>query len=101
MIDLKRKLFLTHRMTPRFIKLHPRTKKRLTQLHRKSASDGAIRVSERIRAVLLNHNEKTSGEIASIIDVSRSRVSEWLKTYEEQGVDGLMEGQRSQVVLRD
>ena len=82
-------------MTPRFIKLHPRTKNRLIQLHRKSSSDGARRVSDRIRAILLNHDEKTSGEIASIINVSRSRVSEWLKTYEEQGVDGLMEGQRS------
>src|ERR1700733_2003078 len=82
-------------MTPRFIKLHPRTKKRLTMLQRKSASDGARRVSDRIRAVLLNHDQKTSGEIASVIRVSRSRVSEWLKTYDQQGVDGLMEGRRS------
>lgn len=82
-------------MTPRFIKLHPRSKNRLTRLHRNSAADGARRVSDRIRAVLLNHDQKTSGEIAAIIDVSRSRVSEWLKTYEQQGVDGLMEGQRS------
>lgn len=82
-------------MTPRFIKLHPRTKNRLIQLHRKSASDGAYRVSDRIRAVLLNDDHKTSGEIAVIINVSRSRVSEWLKTYEQQGVEGLMEGQRS------
>ena len=82
-------------MTPRFIKLHPRTKNRLIELHRKSATDGARRVSERIRAILLNHDEKTSGEISSIIKVSRSRVSEWLKTYEQQGIDGLMEGHRS------
>ena len=64
-------------------------------MEREAATDGAYRVSTRIRAVLLNHQEKTSGEIASTLNAPRSRVSEWLKTYEEQGVDGLMEGQRT------
>jgi transposase len=82
-------------MTPRFIKLHPRTRKKLINMERRSALEGAYRVSMRIRAVLLNHDEKTSGEIAMTLSASRSKVSEWLKTYEEQGVDGLMEGQRS------
>lgn len=82
-------------MTPRFIKLHSRTKKRLIRLQREAATDGAYRVSNRIRAVLLNHDERTSGQIAQVLDTSRSRVSEWLKTYEEQGIDGLKEGQRS------
>jgi transposase len=57
--------------------------------------DGAYRVSNRIRSVLLNHEQKSSGQIASILDAPRSRVSQWLKTYSEQGVEGLMEGRRS------
>ena len=60
-----------------------------------SNTDGAYRVSRRIRSVLLNHSKHSSGEIASMLNVSRSRVSEWLKTYSESGVDGLMEGKRS------
>ena len=82
-------------MNPRFIKLHPRTVNKLTRLERESIAGKAFRVSTRIRAVLLSHNQKTSGEIASVLNAPRSKVSEWLKIYEEQGVDGLMEGHRS------
>ena len=82
-------------MTPRFIQLHPRTKKRLLTIRREAAADGAHRVATRIHAVLLNDDENTSGEIAKTLKVSLSGVSEWLKVYSEQGVDGLMEGRRS------
>lgn len=82
-------------MNPRFIKLHPRTQKKLTRIELQSRSDGAYRVSTRIRAVLLNHKQKTSGEIASVLGSARSKVSGWLKSYVEQGVEGLMEGHRS------
>lgn len=81
-------------MAPRFIDLHPRTVKRLNRIKANSLSDGAYRVSTRVRAVLLNNEKKTSGEISSILNVSRSRVSEWLRIYANQGVEGLMEGQR-------
>ncbi len=82
-------------MLPRFIKLHPRTKSKLIEMLRESSTDGAYRVSKRINAVLLNNEEKTSGEIAMILNSSPSAVSDWLKTYEDQGIDGLMEGKRS------
>lgn len=62
---------------------------------KESAADGAHRVSRRIHAVLLNHDEHTSSEISALLDVSRSKVSEWLKIFDEQGVDGLLEGERS------
>lgn len=62
---------------------------------RESAADGADRVATRIHAVLLNHDKSTSGEIARTLKVSRTGVSEWLKIYAEQGIDGLMEGERS------
>ena len=82
-------------MNPRFINLHPKTEKHLQQLAREAASGGHYRVSTRIRAALLNHQEKTSGEIATALNSARSRVSDWLKTYEQQGIYGLMEGQRT------
>jgi len=82
-------------MTPRFIKLYPREKTKLTRMMEESASDGAHRVSKRIHAVLLNSDRNTSGRISKLLDTSLSKVSEWLKIYEEQGVEGLMEGRRS------
>jgi transposase len=82
-------------MTPRFIRLHPRTKIELKTMMTESASDGAHRVSKRIHAVLLNSDENSSGRISQLLNVSRSKVSEWLKIYDEQGVDGLMEGRRT------
>lgn len=60
-----------------------------------AASDGADRVAKRIHAVLLNSEEYTSGQISEILNVSRSKVSEWLKIYDEQGFEGLKEGERS------
>ena len=82
-------------MQPRFIKLHPRTRNRLELLMAEAATDKADRVSRRIHAVLLNSDEYTSGRISDILNVSRSKVSEWLKIFEEQGFEGLKEGERS------
>jgi transposase len=82
-------------MTPRFIQLHPRTKLKLQNMKLEAAIDGAHRVATRIHAVLLNHDQNTSGEIAKTLKASLSGVSEWLKIYSEQGVDGLLEGRRS------
>src|SRR5271165_1376737 len=82
-------------MRPRFIRLHHRTKRNLKLKMREAASDGADRVAKRIHAVLLNCEEYTSGKISEILDVARSKVSEWIKIYEEQGFEGLKEGERS------
>jgi transposase len=81
-------------MQPRFIQLHYRTKNRLQVLMREALSDGAKRVSQRIHAVLLNSQEYSSARISDMLHVSRSKVSEWLKIYEEQGFEGLKEGER-------
>ena len=64
-------------------------------MQREATADGAHRVATRIHAVLLSHDESTSGEIAKTLKASLSGVSEWLKIYSEQGVDGLLEGRRS------
>ena len=82
-------------MQARFIEIHPRTRKKLHTLMAEAAADGADRVAKRIHAVLLNGDDHTSGEISRLLNTSRSKVSEWLKIYEEQGFEGLKEGHRS------
>lgn len=81
-------------MQQRFIDLHPKTKNNLQAMAFESAKDGAYRVSNRINAVLLNDDGRSSSEIAKVLNVSRVITSKWLRTYEEQGVDGLLEGHR-------
>ena len=76
-------------MEPRFIKLHPRTINKLKRFELKSALGGDYRLCRRIKSVLLNHAQKTSGEIAFLLGTSRSRTSQWLKTYSESGIEGL------------
>lgn len=82
-------------MQPRFIQLHHRTKSNLRLKMKEAASDGAERVAKRIHAVLLNSEEHTSSKISEILNISRSKISEWLKIYAEQGFEGLKEGERS------
>lgn len=67
----------------------------LKQQQKEAEQDGAYRVAKRIHAVLLNASHKTSGEISGILNAPRSRVSEWLRNYQQFGFDGLLEGQRS------
>ncbi len=54
----------------------------------------SYRVSKRLQAVVLNSQGRSSGELASILQSPRSKVSEWLARYETHGVEGLLEGQR-------
>lgn len=81
-------------MKPRMIRLHYKTLRKLIYLKKKAQVNGAYRVARRIRAVILNHKGKTSGEISNILKTPRSRVSEWLKNYEQYGYEGLLEGYR-------
>jgi len=82
-------------MLPRLLRLHPSTYQRLTRLSKEAERDGAYRVAKRLRAVVLNSEGLTSGELAGILQSPRSKVSEWLQRYQTDGVDGLLEGYRS------
>lgn len=82
-------------MLPRLLRLHPGTHQRLVRLSREAEKDGAYRVAKRLRAVVLNSEGHTSGELAKILQAPRSKVSEWLQRYQTDGVDGLLEGYRS------
>src|SRR2546428_9628483 len=82
-------------MVPRLLRLHPSTYQRLARLTKEAERDGAYRVAKRLRAVVLNSEGHTSGELAEILQAPRSKVSEWLQRYQTDGIDGLLEGYRS------
>jgi len=82
-------------MRARLLKLHPSTYKRLIRLSKQAERDGAYRVAKRLQAVVLNSEGHSSGELARILKAPRSKVSEWLARYQTDGVEGLLEGQRS------
>ena len=81
-------------MVPRILYLHPKTYKRLIRLRKQAERDGAYRVAQRLQAVVLNSEGRTSGELAHLLGSPRSRVSEWLAHYQAFGVEGLLEGHR-------
>jgi transposase len=81
-------------MRPRTLSLRAGTVEKLRDLMREAESDGAYRVARRIHAVILNSDGRTSGDIASTLMVGRSRVSEWLRNYERDGYEALLEGVR-------
>ncbi len=85
-------------MRPRHIKIHPQRLKKLNRLKKEAEIHGEYRVAKQIHAVMLNSEELTSGDIASVLKSPRSKVSEWLRNYEDFGYEGLLElleGQRS------
>lgn len=81
-------------MLPRLLRLHPSTYQRLLRLSKEAERDGAYRVAKRLRAVVLNSEGHTSGELAAILPAPRSKVSAWLQQYQTHGVAGLLEGYR-------
>ncbi|HEY6845757.1 MAG TPA: helix-turn-helix domain-containing protein, partial [Terracidiphilus sp.] len=69
-------------MLPRMLHLHPSTYQRLIRLSKEAEKDGAYRVAKRLRAVILNSQGHTSGELSTILQAPRSRVSQWLQQYQ-------------------
>lgn len=82
-------------MRARFLRLTAKKAQTLSALKREAERDGAHRVARRMHAVLLNHQEHTSGEIAQLLEAPRSKVSLWLSQYESYGWESLLEGHRS------
>jgi transposase len=82
-------------MRARFLRLTVKKARDLSALKREAEKDGAHRVARRLHAVLLNHQRRTSGEIAQLLEAPRSKVSLWLGEYERGGWEALLEGHRS------
>jgi len=82
-------------MQPRLFNFHHATLLKLSRLRKEAEQEGAYRVARRIHSVILCANGRTSGEIANLLDAPRSKVSLWLKNYEDYDLEGLLEGHRS------
>lgn len=64
-------------------------------LRREAEADGALRVARRLHAIQLNLDGNSSLEISQILDVHRANISLWLRNWEENGLEGVLEGQRA------
>jgi len=82
-------------MKPRKVCLHHKTAEKLLCLKKEAEREGVYRVAKRIHAVILNHEGKTSGDIAGILKSPRSCVSAWLRNYQQHGYEALLEGHRT------
>ena len=82
-------------MVPRVLRLHPKTRERLERERKDAERHGVYRVAKRIHAEVLNSQGYTSGRIAGILRAPRSKVSDWLASYEAHGFDAMLEGHRS------
>lgn len=82
-------------MKARMLRLHHKTYNKLLRWKKEAEQDGVYRVAKRLHAVLLNHEGKTSGEIANLLKTSRSCVTQWLADYDAYGEEGLLEGYHS------
>lgn len=82
-------------MLPRMIRLPRQRCAELTRLRKAAEREGAYRVAKRLHAVVLNAQGRTSGEVSRILAAPRSAVSDWLRNFEEHGLEGVLEGYRS------
>lgn len=79
------------------VKLKGTTKKiqQLVKLSKEALREGAYRVASRLHAVALNMEGKSAPEIAGTLKVHRTKVSIWLRKWQQEGMEGLLEGHRS------
>src|SRR3989338_8912891 len=82
--------------TMRAIKIHGTVKKikHLVKLSKEALRDGAYRVATGLHAVALNMEGKRAPEIAEILKVHRTKVCQWFRRWQEDGIKGLLEGHR-------
>jgi transposase len=69
-------------------------RKNVVRLRREAEADGARRVARRLHAIQLNLDGHSGPEIARILSVHRANVSLWLRRWQEDGLEGVLEGHR-------
>jgi len=74
---------------------HAKTIKKLVDLSKKALQEGAYRVARRLHAVALNMEGRTAPEIADILKVARVNVSIWLRNWQREGTEAMLEGHRT------
>jgi len=82
-------------MKPVFVKRDSRTRRKLLALRQDAQSDKAPRVTLRLQALLLSVEGLTPPQIAEVLHVHRTRVHSWVIRWNDYGVEGIKEGQRS------
>jgi transposase len=78
-----------------FARGNVRTRTRLLQLRQQAQTDRVPRVVLRIQGILLSLDEKSPPQIAQLLHVHRTRVHAWVSQWNQYGLEGLKEGQRS------
>ena len=68
--------------------------KRILHLYKEAIEDRCFRVSRRLHAILLNMEGYKAPQIADILKVHRTNVSNWLRNWETEGLQGVLEGYR-------
>ena len=68
---------------------------KVVRLRQEAETDGAPRVARRLHAIQLNLDGHHCSEIARILSVHRANVSLWLRHWQDEGLDGLLEGHRA------
>jgi hypothetical protein len=63
-------------MRARTVAHHWKRKESLLNLKRQAERDGPSRVARRLHAIVLNRDGRSSGEIANVLKVARSHVSQ-------------------------
>ena len=78
------------------VQIHGTAKKiqQLVRLSKQALREGAYRVANRLHAVALNMEGRTAPEIADVLKVHRSNVCLWLQRWQQDGVEGILEGHR-------
>ncbi len=81
-------------MQAKQLKRDEREYQNVFQLYKEAMEDRSFRVSRRLHAVLLNMEGYKAPQIGDILKVHRTNVSNWLRNWEAEGLQGILEGYR-------
>lgn len=82
-------------MKPIFVNADARTRRQLLAWRQEAQTDKAPRVALRLQAILLSADGHTPPTIADLLHVHRSRVHDWVRCWNDHGIEGIKEGHRS------
>jgi len=85
--------------------MHVEDRHGLDELRREARSRNDARMRIRLQAIVLAKQGRTAEEIAAALDASRRPVQEWVRRYNQSGVEGLRrrpgQGRREKLSLKE
>lgn len=69
--------------------MHVEDRHGVDELRREARAQKDVRMRIRLQAIVLAKQGRTAGEIAAALDASRRPVQEWVRRYNQSGVEGL------------